>query len=707
MTTAAASGPRMGMLTIRNLLLAAVTFLALLLLGVAGTDYMHSRSQRATADNAAAINRMADLMLGAAANWARERGATAIALNGAEPAGPQDAAQIAGFRTAADRAFEDAMTRLEAMRFADHDAALARVRQAYERVVALRRAVDEEIGKPRAQRQAQVAAQWAPTITALIVASQELRVAAAIDDDSMESRLVQIQDLKHSLWTVSEYIGRERAAIAAILAAGRPIAAADADTLGRMRGHVETAWDVAIAFAAKGSAPRSIVDGVRTVREQVFNRFEETRRQVYGAGIAGTAYPIRPTQWWEASTAAIDTVIALGEAASREAAALTAEVEANGRTSQLVNLGLIAVALVVSTIAYYIVLVRVVRPIQRMTEAMAHLASGDNAVEVPGTGRADEIGAMAGAVQVFKDNAIRMQAMQAEQAEQARRAAVEKKAAMQALADDLDRQISGVVAVVTSASGELKTSAQAMSATAEQASRQATAVAAATEEASTNVQTVASAAEELSSSVSEISRQVAESARVTAQAVGQANHTNTTIQGLATAAQKIGEVVKLISDIAGQTNLLALNATIEAARAGEAGKGFAVVASEVKALANQTAKATDEIGQQIAAIQAATANSVDAIGGIADTIGRINEIATAIASAVEEQGAATQEIARNVQQAAAGTRDVAENIGGVTQAAGETGSIAGTVLTAAEQLTEQSSLLAQKVAGVVAGIRAA
>jgi methyl-accepting chemotaxis protein len=263
-------------------------------------------------------------------------------------------------------------------------------------------------------------------------------------------------------------------------------------------------------------------------------------------------------------------------------------------------------------------------------------------------------------------------------------------------------RVKEVVGVVASASSEMESAAQSMSATAEETNRQAGAVAAASEEASSNVQTVASAAEELSSSISEITRQVTQSSDVARKAVEEAAKTNATVKGLAEAAQKIGEVVNLINEIAGQTNLLALNATIEAARAGEAGKGFAVVASEVKSLANQTAKATEDIGRQISAIQSATEAAVGAIQGIGKTIEEIAKIATNIASAVEEQGAATQEIARNVQQASAGTQEVTSNISGVTKAATETGAAAGQVLTAARELATQGDTLKKEVEGFLA-----
>jgi methyl-accepting chemotaxis protein len=350
---------------------------------------------------------------------------------------------------------------------------------------------------------------------------------------------------------------------------------------------------------------------------------------------------------------------------------------------------------------------RITRPLQRMTAAMKDVAGGKLGVEVPGIGRRDEIGEMAEAVEVFKSNAVARQALQAEQKQAEVNAIARRKADMYKMADDFESAVGKIVETVSSASSQLETSAGSLTSTAERAEQLATKVASASEQASTNVQSVASATEEMASSVNEISRQVQESARIAGEAVEQAQTTTARVSELSKAATRIGDVVELINTIAGQTNLLALNATIEAARAGEAGRGFAVVASEVKALAEQTAKATDEIGQQISGIQAATQDSVNAIKEISGTIEKLSEISSTIAAAVEEQGAATQEISRNVQQAAQGTQQVSSNITDVQRGAAETGAASSQVLSAAQSLSGDSGRLRTEVSKFLTSVRAA
>jgi methyl-accepting chemotaxis protein len=377
------------------------------------------------------------------------------------------------------------------------------------------------------------------------------------------------------------------------------------------------------------------------------------------------------------------------------------------QTLWTIILATVIVALLAALASFMIARGVIVRPLKLAIATMNRLARGDLTIETPNLSRRDEIGEIINALGVFKTNGLEIERLKREQQEAEARAEAERKAAMHRLADDFEGAIGEIVDTVTSASVELEASAATLSGNAERSETLATAVAAASEEASTNVQSVASATEEMSSSVHEISRQVQGSAKIANDAVDQARKTNANVAELSQMASRIGDVVELINTIAGQTNLLALNATIEAARAGEAGRGFAVVASEVKALAEQTAKATGEIGQQIGGIQTATRNSVDTIREISETIARMSEISSTIASAVEEQGAATQEISRNIQQAAVGTSQVSEKIVEVERDAGETGRASGQVHGAAKRLSTESERLKSEVGRFLQSVRAA
>jgi methyl-accepting chemotaxis protein len=372
----------------------------------------------------------------------------------------------------------------------------------------------------------------------------------------------------------------------------------------------------------------------------------------------------------------------------------------------LLGLATLGIAIVAGSIAW-IIGRSISRPLGQLGARMQALANGSLEGDIPGLGRGDEIGAMAATVQIFKDNAVRIRGLEKAEAETQARAMAERRAAMEGIASDFERSVNGIVRTVSAAAAGMQTTAQSMTASASDASARAATVGAASDSASNNVGTVAAAAEELSSSVAEISRQVTQSSEIANKAVSDAERTNATVQVLSSGAEKIGEVVKLIHSIAAQTNLLALNATIEAARAGESGRGFAVVASEVKALANQTAKATEEISAQVAAMQASTSDAVSAINGITETIAKMSEITVSISTSIEQQGEATREIARNIQQVAAGSSEISAHIGGVTTAAAATGSAATDVLANARELDNQSGMLRNAVDGFLAKVRAA
>ena len=401
---------------------------------------------------------------------------------------------------------------------------------------------------------------------------------------------------------------------------------------------------------------------------------------------------------------ASETLAAIAHFASRAAREASNEADAVYAQSRNVIIGIFVVLVLFSIVVSWALIRGISGPAKDIAACLLSMSTGNLAVEVPGVDRGDEMGEIAKASLVFKEEMIKARDLAAAQQKEQQRQ-IDRSLQMEAAVTHFDKVISDVVSVVTSAATELQATAQSLSANAEETSRQSTVVAAASQQMSQNIQTVSSATEELSASISEISGQVNESTRIVGEAVGQANETNAKVKDLADAAQKIGDVVNLINEIAAQTNLLALNATIEAARAGEAGKGFAVVASEVKQLATQTASATDEIATQVRSIQEATNSSAQAITGITHTIGRVSEISTTIASAVEEQGSATQEISRNVQQAASGSMEVATNITGVTEASQQTSAGSAQVLSAASELARNGERLKSEVDGFLQKVR--
>jgi methyl-accepting chemotaxis protein len=443
----------------------------------------------------------------------------------------------------------------------------------------------------------------------------------------------------------------------------------------------------------------------RTVVGEPVADVERMRRAAIEAGADGRLDGMTGTAWYNATTARINLMKQVEDRVAADVLAAAAGVRGDANAAFFTALGVTLVLLLATGITGVGAVRSIARPVADLTHKMTRLAEGDTQVEVGGAGRQDEIGALSRAFLVFREARIAADARgEAERAELA--AKEQRRTALDRAVAEFTQEIDAALAAVGHSTDAMKRSATTMSETASQTLAQASAVANAAGEAATGVSTAAAAAEELSASVAEISRQVAQSATTSAQAVTQTQAADRNVNSLAAAAQKIGDVVKLINDIAGQTNLLALNATIEAARAGEAGKGFTVVASEVKTLATQTARATEEIGAQIAAIQGATGEAVNAIAGISRTIGSLDQIATAVASAVEEQGAATQEIARNVQGVAAGTRAVSTTIAEVSGAAQRTGSAAGEVAGGIDEVVRRLVTVRQQVDRFTGAVRA-
>jgi methyl-accepting chemotaxis protein len=692
---------------IKVILPVTISLLVSLQLAANGYNAYEAMQQRSEAVAFVKVDDTAGLLLTSAGEWAIERGLSNAGLHNKSPATEAARADIAKHRATADEALHQALAQMReipAMR--DGNRAIDDAEKAFATVKQLRSRVDEALTKDGDARAGNVANDFAPAITNLIAETAELRLVLETMTRPPAAQLVQIGNLRHFAAEMAEYAGRERARLVVIVGARQPLSEDDYRVLSEGRGHIDVAWRAISVLRARPDAPKSLVAAINAVEKTYLGDYAKLRDGIIASGSTGN-YPIDGKQYFERATAAINTILQLTQQMGEVAQTAAAEKASTSTMVMIVSGLLLAAGLVLTGVSFWITHARIVKPFGAMTNAMTRLSSGDVTVEIPARDNTDEIGEMAKAVQVFKDNMVETEHLRAEQEELKQRAEEQQRQAMLAMADNFEAAVGGIVKSVSSQATELQAAAQSMSATAEETERQTTVVAAASEQASTNVQTVASAAEELASSIAEISRQVATSSDITARAVEDTRRTNEQIQGLAEAAQSIGDVVKLISDIASQTNLLALNATIEAARAGDAGKGFAVVASEVKSLASQTAKATEEISTKITEMQTATSHSVTAVQEIGQTIARINEIATTIASAVEEQGAATQEIARNVQQASAGTTEVSMNIVGVTRAANDTGAASNQVFSSASELSQNSEALRSQVDEFLHKIRAA
>ncbi len=558
----------------------------------------------------------------------------------------------------------------------------------------------------------ELAEQWWPAVSETVFLLRQLRVSTGFRPDSRLdfpprfARIQELAQLQEAVWVIAEHTAQEREIIARTISSAEPLSRDDIGRLGESSGRIEAAWNRLGASAIRGFLDTGLIDAIREAEALYRRDYVALRDAMAQAGTEETPYPVLEDEWRDRSRRAAQSVQRLAGTAADHSRQIAMAAVDRGTRHINVDIVLLALGSAVIAISLAFVFWRVTRPLGRMTNAMSRLAAGNIEIEVPWAHRRDEIGEMGRALRVFRENAIEKAGLQLEQKEKESAAREEKRRAMLELADRFEGQVKGIVESVGEEAAQMQAVAFRMSGTAEESSTQSAAVAAASREASANVATVATAAEQLTASIAEIGRQAEQSADIAGRAVDQARRTDNTVRDLSVTAGRIGEVVNLINEIAGQTNLLALNATIEAARAGEAGKGFAVVANEVKNLANQTAKATEEISAQIDAIQEQTMGAVDDIRGIHDIIGEINDISMTIATAVEQQGASTREIARNVQEAARGTGEVDANIEKVNQAASETGAAAGQVMTATQSLTRRAEGLSQEVERFLLEIRA-
>ena len=692
--------------SIRSVLGAIIGVLGLFLVGQLSTGLFGAIARNSAAQKVERFASTDQQLFATLLGFRLERGTFLSALVADAPANANADDRIATNRAVSEAAYKNVLERLAGVSDSRLAAGTSKLVAIHDALVPLRTKAEGAIHQPKTVRDAKVGDEFRKGaqdyLDAILALTAEIENALKLTDPVVDHLL----GIKQSAWSARANGGSVAIRLEAAAAAGKPWSAADMVGAAEDTGRAKQAWSQVLDVAARPDAPASLTDVIARSKQGEAAAMTERQQGFIKALSNNQTIDIKVEDLSKLNTAILNYSVEAGQVALAEMVARAGQQMTSATWSLALNGGMMLVALAITLFGFILVNRRVSAPIRKLTQAMRSLAERDYAIELAGIERGDEIGEMSRAVSVFRENMITGDRLAEEQsAEQGRKE--RRQHAVDGLIEQFEKTVTESLHTLASASGELNATAQSMSSTAEQGSSKAASVASLSGDASSNVQTVAAATEELSASITEISRQVAESSSIAGAAASEADRTNTEVQALADAAQRIGDVVALITGIAEQTNLLALNATIEAARAGEAGRGFAVVASEVKNLATQTAKATEEITGQVAAIQGATKSSVTAIQSIGTTIQRVNEIAAAIAAAVEEQGAATREIARNVQQASQGTNEVSRHISGVSQAAGQTGAAAGEVLDSAKMLARLSDDLKRDVDRFVGDLRAA
>ncbi|WP_395458715.1 methyl-accepting chemotaxis protein [Azospirillum melinis] len=635
-----------------------------------------------------------------------ERATTLVPLRADTAADDATVKAVAELRGKAEAAFAPGMAALDRLDPAGFGKYAMAIRSSHDALNQLRGQVDTALRTPKATRDRAAADSW-PKVTDAYLAS----VQAATDAVDAGMALVdpttdQLLSLKRAAWVVRLRTSTEILSASTAIGEGRPWTQAEILTAAEERGRIDTAWRIITDAAKRPDTPKRIVEAVEAAQSKFFETGGARRKTVLDALSTGGKPDITAEAWVKREAADQAPLNALVNAALEEMVA-HADLKASGAERELFTQSVIlALAIGLSAAGLLLVWRRVTRPIHILTVAIDRLAQRDYEVELPNDGRGDEIGRMQQALLVLRDNGRQHADMvQAQVAAQA--AAAARTTAVDRLCGDFSGRVGTSLESVESAAAHLMGTSAAVTRISEQSAGDSGAVAAAAHEASAGVETVAAAAQELSASIGEISRRMAESATISQDAIERTERTDRIIVELAAASEAIGAIVTLIGDIAGQTNLLALNATIEAARAGEAGKGFAVVASEVKGLATQTGRATQDITDRIARIQAMTQDAVDGVRSVSTVIRQMNGVTTGIVAAVEEQGAATNEIARNVQEVSTAAGRISASISDLARTVEQSRTVAADVLEAAELMNRQAEALKDDVGGFLAEIRRA
>jgi len=603
-------------------------------------------------------------------------------------------------------AMSRALELLPTMQFAQQATLVPEFDRLFKTLTAEQKEFWDEVAKPKASRRAALPKEYQETTQGLLDTLDRLSGVLAAAVNHQDATIDQLLTIKQAAWLLRNTAGEASLIISKGLAAGR-ITPEIRQNFTKFTGGTTAAWN-ALELAAGGmQLPPALSAAMTATKTGYFEpQYLELRDRLVAALAAGEKTEMTANQWSPITVGRMATAVGVAEAALDAAREHSAAQRSGAQSSLILQLVLLALAIALTIGGLTAVNRRVIKPLHNMRDAMLKVAAGDLAVDTGYGQRQDEIGALAGALETFKQQAADKLRIEAQERER-NAGAVARQQAIEAYVGEFENMVRQSLQQLGDASSKMRTTSSGLSTVSRQTNERVEVAQKASGEASMSVESVASASEELSASINDISQQAVHAAGIASRAVNQARETDSTVQGLAKSAGRIGEVVGLINTIAAQTNLLALNATIEAARAGEAGRGFAVVASEVKSLASQTAKATEEISAQIADIQKVAGEAIDAIKGIGSIIGEVNEVATAIAAAVQEQGAATQEISRSTQHAALGTKNVSDNITGVKADADAAAAAADDVSVASQTLETQSKQLGNQVTDFLGKIRAA
>jgi len=635
-----------------------------------------------------------------------DRSTTNRLLNSEPPVDGELDKYLRGIRNTEMPAMSNALELLGGMEFAQQKTLVPELDRLFKTLTALQKDFWEAMGQPKASRRPTLAKEYMDTENALLETLDKLSGILAADVNHQDATIDQLLAIKQIAWLLRNTAGEASLLVATGISAGR-VTPETKLAYTKFVGGTEIAWNALELTASGMQLPAALSSAMATTKTAYFEpQYLALRDRLLNALVAGEKPELTSNQWTPVTVGRLSAAVGVAEAALDAAKENASALHSTAQRSLVVQLALLAFAIALTAGAMTAVSRRVITPLHNIRDAMLKVASGDLTVDTGYVERRDEIGALAGALETFKQQATDKVRIEAQERERNAGAATRQKA-IESYVGEFESTVRQTLDQLNDASGQMRNTSAGLSTVSRQTNERVQVAEKASGEASLSVDNVASASEELSASINDISQQAAHAAGIASRAVNQAQETDGTVQGLAKSAGRIGEVVGLINTIAAQTNLLALNATIEAARAGESGRGFAVVASEVKSLASQTAKATEDISEQIADIQKVAGEAIDAIKGIGSIIGEVNEVATAIAAAVQQQGAATQEITRSTQFAAQGTKNVSDNITGVKADADAAAAAAEDVKRASEKLEAQSQHLGGQVTQFLVKIRAA